>query len=332
MDVSALRLRRFHTFGTLAPLAQWSLLETAFQQLRAPAASRFVPVVYIMAAYALTGELWCMGWLLVALGGLAVGRHAAKRFDMRASDADATLCARRFANAVWIQAACLGVGGLGAAWGGNPATALLVACPIGFALMEACATAILAPVVRAQTILMCVPFMASCLVQGALWQGSVYHAVIGAFMALWAAGSLPLANMTAARMKSVAQAAAEGSRAQSSLSGPLALPPAARDFQKLLGRDQVTGLPNRHSFVHLLAQEGERAYRAEAPLSLVLVGWDEFEPAAARWFPTSPSGYAPSCGARPMCWQALAMVVSVFYCRRPMRSARPSSPVTCIRC
>jgi diguanylate cyclase (GGDEF)-like protein len=66
------------------------------------------------------------------------------------------------------------------------------------------------------------------------------------------------------------------------LAGHTALPKAAADFQKLLGRDQTTGLPNRHSFMHLLAQESARAFRAETALSLLLVAWDEHGTTASR--------------------------------------------------
>jgi len=281
MDGSALRNRHSGPFETLAPLAQWTLLESAFQPLRMPAASRYVPIVYIMAVYVLTGAPWCMAWLLVSLAGVAVGRRAAQQFDMRTSDASAVLCAQRYTRVMWFQAASIGVGGFGATWDSNPIFCLLVACPIGFAVMEACATAVLAPAARAQTLILCAPLGGCCLLHGAWLPGSLYHAVIGGLLTLWALGSWPLANAAAARIKSLALTVAEGNRAQSSLAGPLALPPAVHNFQRLLGSDPVTGLPNHHRFTHLLAQESDRAYRSEAPLSLVLVGWDEFEPLSA---------------------------------------------------
>jgi len=49
------------------------------------------------------------------------------------------------------------------------------------------------------------------------------------------------------------------------------------DFQKTLGRDQVTGLPNRPCFAHLAAAQSQLAARLETRLSLVVLGWDEYE-------------------------------------------------------
>ncbi len=52
------------------------------------------------------------------------------------------------------------------------------------------------------------------------------------------------------------------------------------DFQKTLGRDQVTGLPNRPCFAHLAAAQSQLAARMETRVSLIILGWDEYEHAA----------------------------------------------------
>ena len=52
--------------------------------------------------------------------------------------------------------------------------------------------------------------------------------------------------------------------------------PPAFDFQKTLGRDQVTGLPNRPCFAHLVTAQSQLAARMEARLSLVIIGWEGY--------------------------------------------------------
>jgi len=56
----------------------------------------------------------------------------------------------------------------------------------------------------------------------------------------------------------------------------LAPPPLTLDFQKLMGRDEVTGLPNRHAFSHVLAQQCALALRMQTRLSLLVVHCDGY--------------------------------------------------------
>jgi diguanylate cyclase (GGDEF)-like protein len=60
----------------------------------------------------------------------------------------------------------------------------------------------------------------------------------------------------------------------------LAPPPLSLDFQKLMGRDEVTGLPNRHAFGHVLAQQAALAMRLQTRLSLLVVNCDSYAPYA----------------------------------------------------
>jgi diguanylate cyclase (GGDEF)-like protein len=266
----------------LVPLAQWSLMECAFRHLGAPGPSAFVPVIYIMAIEVMTGRVWCWAWLLAVAAGFPLGRWAAGRFDTRAGGTAAGLWANRYAAVVWCQAGLLSVGGFGATFDRNPITCVLVACPIAFALMQACATATLKRTVRLQALILVAPFAATCLLFGALLQGTMFYAITGGILCLWALGALQFADVAAGRIAALAMNMADSQHVQASRSGQRALPPAAEDFQRLLGRDQVTGLPNRHSFMRLLAEESDRAYLSEAPLSLLLVAWDEFDDFAAR--------------------------------------------------
>ncbi len=55
-------------------------------------------------------------------------------------------------------------------------------------------------------------------------------------------------------------------------------PPPARaaapiDFQQVMGRDEVTGLPNRHRFEYLLTRQSALASEFEMPLSVLVIDW-----------------------------------------------------------
>jgi diguanylate cyclase (GGDEF)-like protein len=45
------------------------------------------------------------------------------------------------------------------------------------------------------------------------------------------------------------------------------------DFKRTMVRDEVTGLPNRAQFIHILAQESETAARTGTELSVLVVDW-----------------------------------------------------------
>lgn len=79
-----------------------------------------------------------------------------------------------------------------------------------------------------------------------------------------------------------------------------ALAEARRQLDVLSHTDQLTGLANRRRFEQVLAREWERAQRAQAPLSLVLVDVDAFK------------AFNESYGrlAGDACLQALALVLS----------------------
>lgn len=282
MHVNSSRANADADFGRLLPLAQWSLLESAFRSLGAPGAGACVQLIYIMAIEVMTGRVWCLAWLLAVAAGFPIGRWSARRFDSRAGGSVAGVWANRYATSVWCQAGLLGAGGFGVAFDGNPTMCVLVACPIAFAVMQACATATLPRAARLQALILAAPLVATCLLSGALLQGTIFHAVFGGMLCLWVLGALPLADAAAARVAALAQNVAESQHVHAPRPGQIVQPPAAEDFQRLLGRDQVTGLPNRHCFMRLLAEESERAYASEAPLSLLVVAWDNFGEFAAE--------------------------------------------------
>jgi diguanylate cyclase (GGDEF)-like protein len=52
--------------------------------------------------------------------------------------------------------------------------------------------------------------------------------------------------------------------------------PPTLDFQKTLGRDQVTGLPNRPCFAHLTETQSSLASQLEVQLSVLVVAWEGY--------------------------------------------------------
>jgi diguanylate cyclase (GGDEF)-like protein len=277
LHVKALTLSTDREFDRLIPLAQWSLLESAFRDLGAPGLSSFVPTIYIMAIEVMTGRVWCLAWLLAVAAGFPLGRWAASQFENRAEGKSPDFWAHRYTLAVWCQSALLAAGGFGAACDRTPITCVLVACPIGFAILQTCATAMLKRTAWAQALILVAPFSVTCLLLGALSQLTMFYAGAAGAACLWTLGAMPLADAAAVRMAMLTMNLAERQRSHAGRSGRSPLAPAAEDFQRLLGRDQVTGLPNRQSFMQLLAEESERACASGAPLSLLLVTWDEFE-------------------------------------------------------
>jgi diguanylate cyclase (GGDEF)-like protein len=255
----------------LAPLAKWMLLESAYGELAAPLITRFVPAVFIAAIPALTGQLWALAWLLAVLAGFALGRPAAAAFERQAATAERDAWVRRYRLVAAAQSACLGAGGLLAALDGSMPACLLAAAAIGFALCDVGSDPFASDAAHPRIALLTAP-----LVLGAVWratqpQGGAFFLYLAGGMLVWAAGSALLSRGTASRLDAITAAmhkmpapVAHGLRAQT---------PADQDFRRLLGRDQITGLPNRHSFMRLLALESERAVLAAAPLTLLLVAW-----------------------------------------------------------
>jgi len=254
----------------LAPLAQWHLLESGFAALRAEGPAAIVPAVGAIASYALVGRAWCLLWAAATLVGVWVGRRMAARFDMRASDESSAVWARHYTAALWTKAALVGAGGVGIAVGGAQPSCLLAALPIGFALLQQAASATLRGTVRGEIMLLAAPLGVGCLMAG-----SKLAIITGGLFALQALAALALAGDAVARAQTAARR--ETNRVEVPAASRMALAPSVESFQRLLGRDQVTGLHNRHSFMHVLAQESARAFRAETQLSVLLVAWDGYD-------------------------------------------------------
>jgi diguanylate cyclase (GGDEF)-like protein len=250
-------------------------LDSGFATLRTPPVAIYAPVAGGLAAFGLFGQVWSLAWIVGALCAMVLCQRAAAAFDSRSAASPPSHWARVFCGCVWGQALILGAGGVGAAVTGSPAIALLVAFPLSFAAARGGATAALAGPARGQAVLILAPMALASLVIG-----SPTFLALAALAALQAAMAAALADSSAAQARAAAEAAA--ALAQEPVTGTVALPKAAADFQKLLGRDQTTGLPNKHSFQHLLAQESTRAYRAETALSLLLIAWDDYDTAAKQ--------------------------------------------------
>lgn len=67
---------------------------------------------------------------------------------------------------------------------------------------------------------------------------------------------------------------------QAAAAGTVPAPPSL-DFQKLLGRDEVTGLPNRQAFEHVLGQQAALAERLQTRLGLLVIHCDSYAGFAA---------------------------------------------------
>jgi diguanylate cyclase (GGDEF)-like protein len=260
----------FAPLPRVAALAQWRLLESAFAPLRTPPVAIYAPMAGGLAAFSLTQQGWCLAWVLIALGAMVVCQRVAQAFHERTSEHPPTHWARNYASCVYGQAAVLGAGGAFAVSGGDPAVALLVGLPLSFAAARHGASAVLVGPARGQALLLLAPMAISAMILG-----SPLFWALAATAALQAAMAAALADSSATRAQEAAEA--QAALAHEPLAGHTALPKAAADFQKLLGRDQITGLPNRHSFMHLLAQESARAFRAETALSLLLISWDDYD-------------------------------------------------------
>jgi diguanylate cyclase (GGDEF)-like protein len=252
------------------PLAQWRLLEAGYGRLSTIHPADYGPVAGGLAAYWLSGQGWCLAWVVAMLAMLFAAQHVAKTFGERSQAESALLWGRRYGVFKAVQAAVMGAGGVGAVVCGDPAVAMPIVLALGFGAAQGSAGAVLAVPASQQAALLLGP-LALCGVA----LGAPAFVGLGMLGALLAAMSVALAHDSGARALAVAEA--EVTRANVPLAGQTLAPKAAADFQRLLGRDQTTGLPNRHSFMHLLAQETARAFRAETALSLLLVSWDDHE-------------------------------------------------------
>jgi len=292
---------------TLPPPAQWAVLEAAYENIGAASAGNIVPLLLILALPVLTGAIWPLAWSAAALAATAAGAFAARKFKQVAAGAPVAFHMRRFIPAAAAQMAVLGAGGavgigIGAArmsagsigsvyssgWGSSHLEmCVLAALPAGFAMMNVCATARMARAASVQVALLGLPIVAACVIQAVRWHGPAPVTTLAALFAIWTLGAFLLVRETAARNQRFALTLFERGRAATS-AGPKAAA-SAETFQRLHGRDQVTGLLNSNSFAHVLAQEAERAAVAELPMSLILLDWDGYESFAARRTPQETS-------------------------------------------
>jgi diguanylate cyclase (GGDEF)-like protein len=249
--------------------AQWRLLEAAFRAPSAAGLVQWLPACAGLLAFAASRQAWCMAWALAVLAAAILVRRQAAAFEMRAIGASPAVWASRRANALWAQAAILGAGGGLAQAAGGPTVGLLAAVPLCFVAGANAAHAVLAGAARGQLWLLLAPLAA-----GGLFAPQPAGLAVALMAAMTLAGGLKLAASTAA----TAGLAPDARAAHIDSGGE---PLAAHDFQRLLGRCQITGLPNQHCFAEMLAQESIRAGRAGTKLSLLLLQWDEFERLAA---------------------------------------------------
>jgi diguanylate cyclase (GGDEF)-like protein len=269
---------------TLPPPAQWAVLEAAYEGIGASSVGNIVPLLLILALPLVTGAMWPFAWFIAALAAMAGGRFATARFKQIATGAPVAFHARRYTVAAAAQMAVLGAGGVGAAWNSHLEFCVLAALPIGFAMMNLCATARMARAAGLQVTLLGAPIVAACVVQSLRGHGAPPFAFLACMLSMWAAGAGLLAREVAARNHRFALAVLAGGRTAT----PAGAKPditVSGTFQRLHGRDQVTGLLNGYSFAHLLAREAERAAVAELPISLLLLDWDGYESFAARRTP-----------------------------------------------
>jgi diguanylate cyclase (GGDEF)-like protein len=258
-------------FNALAPLAQWMLLESAYRELASPRATRFVPAIFLAAIPAVTGQLWGLAWLLAVMVGLAGGRPVAAAFDRRDANAERAPWVRRYCLVLVSQSACLGAGGLLAAVHGSLPACLLAATAIAFALTEAGVDPFPNEAIRLRIACLATPLAVGAALRAVLLQGGPSFVEMAAIVLVWAGGSTLLARAFASRLDVMAAALPQAPVPV--LDSTVTASPGQQDFQRLLGRDQVTGLPNRHSFVRLLGLESERAVLASTPLTLLVVDW-----------------------------------------------------------
>jgi GGDEF domain-containing protein len=252
---------------------QWRLLESAFAVDASPGSVAVLVPAAGFAAYAMTSPgvyapgIWLV-WAILGLAAVAVRVRLAASFEQRSEQRSWAIeppaWAQRHRVGAWGQSALLGVGGFYAVISGNVPASLAVFGCLAFVSAAESASATLPGTARGQASLaLGMPILAG-LAGGQVWQ-----------LAIAALGTLELAccMLLIGRCQVQALATAKVIARADNVEKPLvAVPtPAAEDFQRLLGRDQITGLPNRHGFMHILAEESRRAHDAAMPLSLVLI-------------------------------------------------------------
>ena len=244
--------------------AQWRLLEDGFGLLRTDLLLPLLAGVAGLVAYLQTGIAIFLPWVVMVAITMVAGPFVADQFNARPALSAPSPWCRVYEAATLVQAAVLGIGGALAAGSGNATCFLLLVGPLNFAAAIWGTRAVLAPTARAQMALAMLP-----LIIVSIAQLNFTCISIGLLAAAQLGVAMTLARPEAGRV--AADALAPERAPHVPLTGNMALDPQASDFQKLLGRCQITGLLNRHSFSHLLALDGERAYRAETQLSLLLL-------------------------------------------------------------
>jgi diguanylate cyclase (GGDEF)-like protein len=265
----------------LPPPAQWAVMDAAYDDIGTARVGTLFPLLLILALPAVTGVAWPLAWFAAAAAATAGGWFAARRFKHVAAAAPVASHVRRFMLASAAQVAVLGAGGGGAVWGSHLELCLLAALPIGFAMMNVCATARIARAASLQVALLGVPIVAACIVQSLRGHGASGFASLACVFSVWAIGAGLLARGAATRHQKFALAVLEGGRAAAKAGAKPEIG-ASETFQRLHGRDQVTGLLNGYSFAHVVAQAEQRTTLGERPMSLILLDWDGFESFAAR--------------------------------------------------
>ncbi len=272
-------------FAGLAPLAQWMLLESAYRELASPNLTRIVPALFIAAMAAVTGHPWSLGWSVAVVMGLAAGRWAAAAFDRRAATAEFAPWLRHYRRTVALQAVCLGAGGFFAAVHESLPACLLAAAAIGFALSQAGAEPSPGAPAAPRLAILAGPMALGGALRATLLGGGPGFAELTGVIVVWAIASVLLARATAFRLGAISAAVREPPAAV--LDRVVPATPSEKNFQALFGRDQVTNLPNRPSFLRLLALESERAVLASTPATLLMLAWVGYEDYAARQPPAA---------------------------------------------
>ncbi len=254
--------------GALAPLPRqtqgrhWHMLNTAFAPMRLHATPCLLPLLGGMAAYALDDQVWLLGWVLLTLSVIAACRQCAMAMAHSGRATAPSFWAERYTLCALGEAAALGLGGAMAAASGNPVTCVLIAGALGFTAACAGSGALFPRVARARIVLLLAPLATACLLNATptLLAIAVTVAMQAAFAVFMAAETEP---QEAPRDDGAAKAAHTAM-----------LPEGAANFQEVHGRDAATGLPSKPRFLHILAEEGQRAMCSAAPLSVLLIQCD----------------------------------------------------------
>lgn len=258
----------FTSLPNLSPSLQWRLVSSAMDCLRnaAPrtACTAFGPV----AGFAVTGTAWYLAWAAVMIAAAAGGRRLAASFARRPPGDSPHIWARHYATVSAAQAGVIGLGAAAAMLQGNPVACLLCLVPIGAAAAAYAAQGKLLGPARTHLILLLAPITAAGFATRS--PPLVATALLAAVELGWTLG---LARGAVEEAVAAPASPAPGVRQTSGAGAPT----IGAELQRLLGRCQVTGMPNRHSFIHVVNEESLRAHRAGSNLSLLLVQWDDYE-------------------------------------------------------